>query len=174
MKNLMVLIASAGLLAACGTSFCRQNMCASCDNVAVAAPVEETAPEPVKEEPQPEPVPQIDTSKPFTLGATTFKYNAFDFTEEAKANLDDLAAYLNAYPDKTITVEGHTDSVGSAVSNQILSEKRANAVKEYLVSAGVGAERITTKGSGHKKPIASNATREGRAKNRRIEITFGK
>ena len=177
MKNLMLLIASAGLLAACGTSFCRQNMCSSCSN----SPVAEVPPQPAEEPvavaepaPEPVPVPVIDIAKPFTMGATAFKYNAFDFTEDAEESLNGLAAYLAANPSVTITVSGHTDSIGNARSNQWLSEQRANAVKAYLENHGISGDRITAIGYGKDKPVASNATKEGRAKNRRVEIEFNK
>ena len=176
MKNLILLIASAGLLAACGAPFCRQNMCASCGNEPVQArPAQKPAPAPKAEpQPEPEPVPVIDTSKTFTMGATAFKYNAFDFTEEAEESLIALAAYMKANPSVKITVSGHTDSVGNAKSNQWLSEQRANAVKKFLVGKGIKADRIKTVGYGKDKPVASNATKEGRAKNRRVEIEFSK
>ena len=81
---------------------------------------------------------------------------------------------MKSHRKSSITVEGHTDSIGSAEANQDISEKRANAVKEYLVSKGIDGSRIQTKCYGKTKPIATNKTREGRAKNRRIEIRFNK
>ena len=73
-------------------------------------------------------------------------------------------------PDLRVSVEGHTDSVGSVAYNQTLSERRAKTVRDYLVSQGIDASRITTRGFGKSKPIASNDTAEGRAENRRVEI----
>ena len=70
---------------------------------------------------------------------------------------------------KNFEIDGHTDSDGSDEYNQVLSEKRANSVKNFLVSQGVTAE-ITTKGYGESKPVASNDTAEGKQKNRRVEI----
>jgi len=184
MKNLMLLIISAGFLTGCGLSYCRENMCGSCQTAEEApAPVKKEEPKKPVEQPKPKPVEQpkpvatptvvIDNEdEAITLGATTFKYNAYDFTDEAKANLDVLANYMKLHKKSTITVEGHTDSIGSAAANQDISEKRANAVKNYLVDSGIDEKRITTKGYGKTKPIATNKTREGRAKNRRIEIVF--
>jgi len=68
-------------------------------------------------------------------------------------------------------VEGHTDSIGSEAYNLRLSERRANAVADYMESQGISSSRITTKGWGKSKPVADNRTKEGRAKNRRVEIT---
>lgn len=191
MKNLMLLILASAFLTGCGMSFCRENMCGSCSaeqETPVEQKKEEKKPEPVKKQ---EPVKQ-QAAKPaekpvatptividnedddITLGATTFKYNAYDFTPESQANLDVLANYMKSHKKSSITVEGHTDSIGSAEANQDISEKRANAVKEYLVSKGIDGSRIRTKGYGKTKPIATNKTREGRAKNRRIEIRFNK
>ena len=69
-----------------------------------------------------------------------------------------------------ISVEGHTDSVGSDASNQSLSEKRADAVRDFLVNAGVPSDRITAAGKGEAEPIATNKTTAGRQQNRRVEL----
>jgi outer membrane protein OmpA-like peptidoglycan-associated protein len=74
------------------------------------------------------------------------------------------------YPDIKITIEGHTDATGKPDKNQTLSECRANAVKTYLVSKKVAGERLSTSGFGQDKPIADNTTKEGKAKNRRVEF----
>jgi outer membrane protein OmpA-like peptidoglycan-associated protein len=71
-------------------------------------------------------------------------------------------------------IEGHTDSVGAADKNKELSEKRAKAVKDYLISKGVNASRLTSAGFGEDNPIAQNRTRAGRAQNRRVEIKLVK
>jgi outer membrane protein OmpA-like peptidoglycan-associated protein len=78
---------------------------------------------------------------------------------------------LKAHPEMKLAIEGYTDNVGGAAKNQALSEKRAEAVKTYLVSnSGVPAERLTAKGFGSSKPAASNDTEAGRQKNRRVEL----
>jgi OOP family OmpA-OmpF porin len=84
--------------------------------------------------------------------------------------LDLVADVLIKNPDVKGEVQGHTDNVGNAEYNQNLSERRAASVKEYLVSKGVAAERLTVKGYGLTMPIASNDTKEGRAKNRRVQL----
>ena len=86
------------------------------------------------------------------------------------SSLDDLAALMAKKPNFKLQIDGHTDNVGSAASNKKLSEKRAQAAKDYLVSKGVDAGRITSRGFGKDKPVATNATPEGRAKNRRVEF----
>ena len=77
---------------------------------------------------------------------------------------------MSQYPQTTATVEGHTDSVGTDAYNQSLSEKRAGAVRDVLVNQyGVGGERLNSVGYGESRPVADNATEEGRAINRRVE-----
>ena len=88
---------------------------------------------------------------------------------EAEEVLKNLAIVLKEMDVKNFEIDGHTDSDGSDEYNQVLSEKRANSVKNFLVSQGVNAE-ITTKGYGESKPVASNDTAEGKQKNRRVEI----
>ena len=81
---------------------------------------------------------------------------------------------LKEHPDLKLAIEGHTDNVGDAAANQKLSEKRANAVKQYLVSSyGIDAGRLTAKGLGATKPVGSNDTLEGRQNNRRVELVKG-
>lgn len=84
--------------------------------------------------------------------------------------MDRLVTFMKENEGKRVTLSGHTDSIGTAAYNQKLSERRANAVKAYLVKKGVAASRITAQGFGETKPIADNKTRQGRAKNRRVEI----
>ncbi|WP_295530135.1 OmpA family protein [Novosphingobium sp. Chol11] len=84
--------------------------------------------------------------------------------------LDRVAQSMVQYPDSLIDVYGHTDSTGSDAYNQTLSENRARAVADYLVSRGVSAQRVRSQGYGETQPVASNATDEGRAANRRVEI----
>jgi len=84
--------------------------------------------------------------------------------------LDQIAKVLVANPTYLIEVQGHTDNVGKPALNQALSEKRANAVRNYLIAKGVEEKRITAKGYGDTKPVASNKTTQGKAKNRRVEF----
>ena len=101
-----------------------------------------------------------------------FDTNSFTLKTGAMDDLAKFAKVLNDYPQTTIIVTGHTDSKGSAELNQKLSERRAEAVKNVLVSEAVAPTRITTVGLGASKPIADNATEAGRAKNRRVDITI--
>ncbi|BCU07703.1 hypothetical protein Atep_23800 [Allochromatium tepidum] len=86
------------------------------------------------------------------------------------ASLDRIAALLKAHPELTARIEGHTDSLGSAALNQSLSLQRAEAVRQALVERGVDEGRLTAEGLGPARPIADNATAEGRGKNRRVEV----
>lgn len=90
----------------------------------------------------------------------------------SKAKLDELHAIIKGYSDFTLAIEGHTDSSGSADLNQRLSEKRAAAVRNYLVSKGLPSHRITSAGYGENRPIADNSTAEGKKMNRRVELKF--
>ncbi|PWH84023.1 cell envelope biogenesis protein OmpA [Algibacter marinivivus] len=93
---------------------------------------------------------------------------------QSEAVLGDIINILKEYSTAKFTVEGHTDSVGSEKLNQRLSDSRANSVKEYLVSHGIDAFRLSALGYGESKPIDSNKTRAGRANNRRVEINLAK
>jgi len=84
--------------------------------------------------------------------------------------LNEIVSIINEYPDYNLRLGGHTDAVGSAASNLVLSQGRVDAVKAYLVSKGVAQERLEATGYGETKPIASNKTAAGRAKNRRVEL----
>ncbi|HEX7124914.1 MAG TPA: OmpA family protein [Thermodesulfobacteriota bacterium] len=89
---------------------------------------------------------------------------------EARQSIATAADVLKKYPDTYITVEGHTDSTGSADYNQRLSERRARAVYDLLVQDGVPAARLAVKGYGETDPVADNATEEGRQANRRVQL----
>lgn len=102
----------------------------------------------------------------------TFASGSADISGSFLPVLDDVATILNQYPSTYIDVVGHADSQGSDAFNLDLSERRANATAGYLVSHKVKAERIYVAGMGEKQPIATNDTPEGRAKNRRVEITL--
>ena len=99
----------------------------------------------------------------------------FDFDKAVvkpagKAKLDDLVSKVKGINLEVIIAVGHTDSVGSDAYNQKLSVRRAESVKAYLVTKGIEKNRIYTEGKGEKQPVADNKTKEGRAKNRRVEI----
>jgi outer membrane protein OmpA-like peptidoglycan-associated protein len=86
------------------------------------------------------------------------------------SSLDNVAIALKSTPDRNITVEGHTDSVGSRAFNMDLSLRRAQSVRDHLVSRGLPSETVRANGVGPDRPIASNGTADGRANNRRVEI----
>jgi len=100
----------------------------------------------------------------------TFAYDRADVQPQFQPTLNDVASVLAQYPKTYIDVFGHTDSDGADAYNQTLSERRAQAVSSYLVSRGVQSARMGTRGFGETQPIASNATEEGKAANRRVEI----
>jgi outer membrane protein OmpA-like peptidoglycan-associated protein len=113
---------------------------------------------------------ETDRGLVVTLGDLLFATGKSELTGGAGPNLDKLAAFLGEYPDRTVMIEGHTDSVGREESNYFLSQRRADSVKSYLVSRGVQASRLTTAGLGQGSPVASNDTATGRQQNRRVEV----
>lgn len=101
-----------------------------------------------------------------------FGFDSSNLTSSAKTNLDKLAQVLKNNPDTNINIYGYTDSKGSDSYNLSLSERRANAVKSYLVSKGISSSRIFAMGRGENDPVASNDTEAGRAENRRVEFAI--
>lgn len=100
-----------------------------------------------------------------------FDFDKSIIREGDKAKLKKAIDFVKKYPGFKIKIEGHTDYIGTEKYNQGLSERRAEAVKKYLVKGGgIDGKRLTTVGYGESKPVASNKTKEGRAKNRRVEI----
>jgi OOP family OmpA-OmpF porin len=136
----------------------------------------EKAPAPVEEVKAPVPVPPpAPAPKHVTLTASTlFGFDKATLTPEGQAAIKkEVDDWRGSYETReiAITLTGYTDSVGSEEYNQKLSERRANAVRDYLVDGlGVRGENITVIGKGEADPVASNATREGRARNRRVEM----
>lgn len=101
----------------------------------------------------------------------------FDFDKsvvrpDGKKSIDDALAKLRGVSLELVIATGHTDSIGTDAYNQKLSERRAAAVKDYLVSKGIPAAKVTTIGKGESQPVATNKTAEGRQKNRRVDIEF--
>ena len=112
------------------------------------------------------------TEKKFVTHAILFETNKAVINEDSNPFLIRFAAWLLKNPGVSIEIDGHTDSVGSAVSNRDLSVNRAEEVKRQLVAKGVPASRLTTKGLGATMPLKSNQTGEGRAENRRVEFVL--
>jgi len=103
----------------------------------------------------------------FDTGKSSFK-------KETDPVLQAMTAIFKEYPQANFSIEGHTDSVGSKSSNQLLSERRANAVRDYLIANGINADRLTAAGFGEANPIDSNSTASGRKNNRRVEVKLKK
>ena len=107
-----------------------------------------------------------------TLGDVLFAFNKADLSAQAGPRLDKLANFLKQFPDRKLLIEGYTDSVGGDSYNQDLSDRRAQAVRDALVQRGVDSSRVTARGYGKAHPVADNASPEGRAMNRRVEIVI--
>lgn len=103
-------------------------------------------------------------------GNITFDTDQYTIRSEFHDVLNSVAAVLTEYKQTNVQISGHTDSTGSSQYNQLLSERRAQSVKEYLAQHGVTYNRLQSVGYGSRYPIASNATAAGRAQNRRVEI----
>jgi OOP family OmpA-OmpF porin len=147
-----------------------------CDGAAIPPPppppppVVVPPPPPPPAPPPPAPAPKPAAQKVTYAADTFFDFDKSVIKPEGKAKLDDLVDKTKGIALEVIIAVGHTDNIGSDAYNQKLSERRANAVKDYLVSKGIEKNRVYTEGKGEKQPIASNSTAEGRAKNRRTEI----
>ncbi len=101
-----------------------------------------------------------------------FDFDKASVKQDSYSDIENLAEFMKQYPQTATTVEGHTDSVGNAAYNQKLSERRAGAVRDALVNQyGVDADRVNAVGYGKERPVADNATNEGRAINRRVEAS---
>jgi outer membrane protein OmpA-like peptidoglycan-associated protein len=101
-----------------------------------------------------------------------FDYDSDVIKGAARENLSNLAASLKKYPKTDLMIVGHTDATGTDSYNQALSERRANAARNYLISQGVAANRINMSGRGESEPIANNEEADGRAQNRRVEVAI--
>ena len=146
-----------------------------CDGAIAAAPAPAAAPA-RSATPARAAAPAAAAPAPAVATKVTYAADAFfDFDKavlkpEGKAKLDDLISKVKGINLEVIIAVGHTDSVGSDAYNQKLSVRRSEAVKAYLVSKGIEKNRVYTEGKGEKQPVADNKTKDGRAKNRRVEI----
>jgi outer membrane protein OmpA-like peptidoglycan-associated protein len=105
-----------------------------------------------------------------TLGDVLFDTGKASLKAGTTSNLNKLVAFLNEYSDRTVLIEGYTDSVGTEDYNQGLSERRADSVKSYLAGQGIGSIRLSASGKGESDPVASNDSAAGRQQNRRVEV----
>lgn len=105
-----------------------------------------------------------------TLGDVLFATGKADLMPGGQRAIDQLAGFLNKYPTRRVSVEGHTDSRGSSEYNETLSQQRAESVRSAIMARGISSDRITAKGLGELYPVASNDTPAGRQQNRRVEI----
>lgn len=113
---------------------------------------------------------QTDRGLVVTLGDVLFETGKAELRGTATANLSKLSGFLAQYPDRSLVIEGHTDSVGSDSFNQVLSQNRADSVKAFLLNQGVASNRMTSVGRGESSPVASNDSPSGRQMNRRVEV----
>ena len=139
------------------------------------APAPAPAPKPV-EVPKPVEAPK-PAPQPVKVAITIQAEALFDFDKsvlkpDGKKSIDEAIAKMKKVDVEMVIATGHTDSIGTDAYNQKLSERRATTVKEYMVSQGIPAAKITTLGKGETQPVATNKTAEGRAKNRRVDIEF--
>ena len=109
----------------------------------------------------------IELNQSYRINDIYFGFNSFDLTSESKVVLDELIGFLNENPTIFIQIQGHTDNIGNDAANLKLSGERAKSVYNYLIEKGIESKRLTFQGFGKSMPVATNATEEGRAKNRR-------
>ena len=119
---------------------------------------------------KPAPAPAVTQSKITLQADTLYDFDKSTLKPEGKATLDKIAADLSKIKLEVIIAVGNTDGIGTDAYNMALGQRRAQSVKDYLVSKGVDQSRIYTESKGKSNPVASNATAEGRAKNRRTDI----
>jgi len=123
-----------------------------------------------KKAPMAKPRPRPVANKVTLAADVLFDFDKSVIKPAGRTQLDSLVSQISGLNLEVVIAIGHTDSIGSAAYNQKLSVRRAESIKAYLTSKGVPANRIYTEGKGEKQPVASNKTKDGRAKNRRVEI----
>lgn len=115
---------------------------------------------------------ETDRGLVVTLGDVLFDTGKSDLKSGATSNLSKLSAFLNKYPDRNVSIEGHTDNVGGEDYNLGLSQRRADAVKSYLMNQGIDISRLSASGKGKSSPVAGNDSVSGRQLNRRVEVVI--
>lgn len=112
----------------------------------------------------------MDARGCWVIDNVLFDFDKYNIKKQFTYGLDEVAYVLENNPHVKVKLLGHADSIGTELYNQRLSERRAESVKKYLVGKGIAGQRLNTRGFGETWPVASNLTREGRAKNRRVEF----
>jgi len=171
MKKMWLLLVVLAFAAGCATEPPKPEPTPAPPPAPKPAPPPAPKPAPVPEKPKPAPEKPKPVAEKITFAADVF----FDFDKsvikpEGKSKLDDVSNKVRGINLEVVIAIGHADSIGSDAYNQRLSVRRAESVKAYLVSKGIEPNRVYTEGKGEKQPIADNKTRDGRAKNRRVEI----
>jgi OOP family OmpA-OmpF porin len=136
------------------------------------APPAPPAPPPAKPAEPAKPAPQSVRESVVIQADALFDFDKSVLRPDGKKAIDDALAKIQGTDLEMVIATGHTDSIGTDQYNQRLSERRAEAVKQYLVSKGIPASKVTTIGKGETQPVATNKTKEGRQKNRRVDIEF--
>jgi OmpA-OmpF porin, OOP family len=176
MNKVWMLLVALALAAGCATEPPKPEAQPAPPPAPVPAPKPPPPPAPKPRAPEPEkPKPEPEKPKPVAEKVTFAADVLFDFDKavikpEGKSKLDDISNKAKGVNLEVVIAIGHADSVGSDAYNQRLSVRRAESVKAYLVSKGIEGNRVYTEGKGEKQPVADNKTRDGRAKNRRVEI----
>lgn len=114
----------------------------------------------------------LEVGETYRINDIYFKTDSFSLTPSSKVIIDDFIKFLNDNPNMKIAIHGHTDNVGNSLHNLYLSENRAKSVYEYMISKEINPKRLSYKGFGDTKPVDTNSTEEGRAKNRRTEFVI--
>jgi OmpA-OmpF porin, OOP family len=173
-KNVWILFVALAFAAGCATEPAKPEPKPAPPPAPKPAPP--PAPKPAPPAPAPEkPKPAPEKPKPVAEKVTFAADVLFDFDKavikpEGKSKLDDISNKVRGINLEVVIAIGHADSIGSDAYNQRLSVRRSESWKAYLVSKGIEPNRVYTEGKGEKQPVADNKTRDGRAKNRRVEI----
>ena len=124
--------------------------------------------------PPPPPPPPAPARQPISFHSVHFEFDKSNLKPESKAELDRAVKIMQDNPERSLELQGSTDSVGTDAYNMALGERRAKAVFDYLKSKGINPNRLKTVSFGESKPVASNATDAGRAQNRRVDLVIVK